>query len=287
MLKIQRIKPLSLLLLLPPQIIVAYLINGLDYLLGLGGVRESIALLGDGGALFFFAVSVPLTSIFGVLALIVFVAVYNGYNAGRDGLMIELRESGESERRLTRVEPASIMRAFVPALVTSLFLVVLTMGLGALITVATGAVEGYAQLNIADMLVMVAVVGTPIIAVIILGLYILAATLYNKVSGDDDGLRLRLLEDGDALILNRVRLSSLHFLLPSVIALSVISALLNMLVTMAPGGEPIINAVWSVAVSVPALYVSFAVFNAICGKRGIVFHLRKPTTSSTPDLLQG
>jgi len=284
--KIQRLKPASLFWLLPPQLVVAYVFNVISYYIGLGGVREAVGLVGEVG---FFALSIPIMAVVSILALVGFAAVYNSYNANRPGLEVQLIEEldGAATHRLARLEPGSVTKAFVPILAASLILIVISTGLTFLIAadqIGGALLPGDALIQ---MFVMTVIVGTPIVAGLVLVLYMLAAAVYNKVSTGGDGLRLTLSADEEALFkLNRVHLGSLHYLLPSIIALQVIVTLFNMLVgSLNNTGVGVFDTLWIVGWSIPALYLSFFVYNLLCRRSGVAFELRDVRDNVSTDLL--
>jgi hypothetical protein len=289
--KLQRISPASLLHLFLPQLITAYVINAAGYFFGLGGVRETVQLIG-GGTTFFFAFSVPLTVVFAFIPLVVFAAVYNRYNADREGLELELpaeNHADGSNSRLARLEPRSIPKAFVPFLVAGLVYLLLVLGSGALIGELTGqgggmvpgtdgAAAAAGEVPIEawfNFLLISIVVGTPLMAVIMMGLVMLAALLYNRVSADGGGLRFLVEQEGDELTLRSVMPASIAYLLPSLLALMVITVALQFLLGMTSPDAAVVEGLWTVGVAIPGLYLTILLYNVLSGRRGIRLVLRR------------
>ena len=119
------------------------------------------------------------------------------------------------------------------------------------------------------------VVGTPLTAVVILGLVMLFALLYNRVSSEEGGLRLLVDQDEDELTLRSVMPASIAYLLPSLLALTVLAVALQFLLGMSPPETAVVEALWTVGVSIPGLYLTILLYNVFSGRRGLRIRLKR------------
>jgi len=275
--QITHLKPLSLLHLYLPLLFTAWAVFGVSWLSGLGGSRElallvSLATDGD-GFLLTFAVIVPVNTLAGVLGLVAFAAAYNRYNRGLLTLDLELLPGSDAPdtRRLSEISPRSISRLFVPMLALAAVNMAGTLGLVS----ALGLGElFYGEEPGLGVMLMNGVVGTFFVAGIVVLGGMLAAVVYNRVAAGGDGVRLRLAETAEGVVLRRIGLRSLAYALPSFLALTVIAVIGELILGAMAGGGLIADALFSVGVALPTLWLVPFLYNHLCGRGGIAFGLK-------------
>jgi hypothetical protein len=108
-----------------------------------------------------------------------------------------------------------------------------------------------------------------------MGLVMLAALLYNRVSADGGGLRFLVEQEGDELTLRSVMPASIAYLLPSLLALMVITVALQFLLGMTSPDAAVVEGLWTVGVAIPGLYLTILLYNVLSGRRGIRLVLRR------------
>ncbi|MCX7022968.1 MAG: hypothetical protein NTW26_11990, partial [bacterium] len=275
--QITHIRPLSLLRLYLPLLFTAWAVFGVSWLTGLGGSRELTLLVSQvtgGGFLLTFAVLIPVNTLVGVLGLAAFAAVYNRYNRGLLTLDLELLpvEDEPDARRLSEVSSRSLSRLFVPMLVLAAVNMAGTLGLVS--TLGLGTLF-YGEEPGLDVLLVNGLAGTFFVAGIVVLGGMLAAAIYNRVAAGGDGVRLQLAETAEGVVLRRFGLRSLGYALPSFLALTVIAVVLELILGALAGGDLVADALFSVGVAVPTLWLMPLFYNRLRGRGGIVFDLKQ------------
>jgi hypothetical protein len=279
---ITRIKPLSLLHLYLPLLFTGWAVFGVSWFSGLGGSRELALLVGQvtggGGFLLTFVLLIPVNTLVSVLGLAAFAAVYNRYNRGVLTLDLELAPvEGEADaRRLSGVPFRSVSRLYVPML--ALGAVNMAGSIGLMSAAGLGGLF-YGEENGFEVLLLNGVVGTFFVAGFVVLCGILAAVIYNRVAVGGDGVRLRLMKTPDGVVLRRIELRSLAYALPSFLALTVVAVVLELVVGAMAGGDLVADALFSVAVAVPTLWLTPLLYNRLCGRQGIAVTLKTTDTN--------
>lgn len=277
--QITYVRPVSLFHLFLPQLFVAWAVFWVSWFSRIGGSRELVSMVGQavggGGLLWTAGVLIPANGFLGVLGLAAFAVVYNRYNRGLLTLDLELTPLHDTEHEtwlLEKIRPRSIGNLFVPLLVAAAVNVLGVMGLWGVLGI--GAVLFGEQPGL-DVLLFNGLLGSLMVAGLLVLGGMLAAVIYNRVATGGDGVRLRLTSRDHNLTINRFELGSLYYALPSFLALTVISVVLELILGMGEGGSGTANALFSVGVAVPTLWLVPALYNALSGRSGISFKLKK------------
>ncbi|MCK4593586.1 hypothetical protein KAU45_03725 [bacterium] len=277
--QITHVRPFSLFHLFLPQLFVAWAVFWVSWFSCIGGSRELVLMvgqaLGGSGLIWTFAVLIPANGFLGILGLAAFAAVYNRYNRGLLTLDLELTPlHGEDHETwlLEKIRPRSLGNLFMPLLAAAAVNVLGVMGLWGVLGIGAalfGEQPGLGVLLFNGLLGSIMVAG-----LIVLGC-ILAAVIYNRVATGGDGVRLRMTSRDHSLILSRFSLKTLHYALPSFLALTVIAVVLELILGMGEWGSGTADALFSVGVTVPTLWLVPALYNALSGQGGITFKLKK------------
>jgi hypothetical protein len=280
--KVTRIRPLSFLHLYLPLLFTSWAVFGVSWFSGLGGSRELAVLVGQvtGGAGFLltFAVLVPVNTLVGVLGLAAFAAAYNRYNRGLLTLDLELSpvEGVPDARRLAGIPPRCLSRLFVPMLALAAVNMAGTIGL--MSALGLGGLF-YGEEAGPEVMLVNGVVGMFFVAGLVVLCGMLAAVIYNRVAAGGDGVRLRLEETPGGVVLRRIELRYLAYALPSFLALTVIAVVLELVLGAMAGGDLVADALFSVGVAVPTLWLTPLLYNRFCGRGGIVLALKTEDTN--------
>jgi len=280
--KITRIRPLSFLHLYLPLLFTAWAVFGVSWFSGLGGSRELALLVGQvaggSGFLLTFFVLLPVNTLVGVLGLAAFAAAYNRYNRGVRTLDLVLATvDGEPDaRRICEIPFRGVSRLYVPML--ALGAVNMAGSLGLVSAAGLGGLF-YGEEAGPGVMLLNGVVGTFFVAGLIVLCGMLAAVIYNRVAVGGDGVRLRLAKTGEDVVLRRIELRYLAYALPSFLALTVIAVVLELVLGAMAGGDLVADALFSVGVAVPTLWLTPLLYNRLCGRRGIAFGLKTRNTN--------
>jgi hypothetical protein len=277
--QITHVRPLSFLHLFFPQLITSWAVFWVSWLVGLGGSRELVFVVGESlagdGLTWTFAVIIPVNALVGVLGLAAFAAVYNRYNRGFLTLDVELTPgSGANPDAwlLAGVRPRSFGGLFVPLLALGVVNMAGALGLSSVLGFAAAF---FGVEPAPDVLLLNGLVGALFVAGIVVLGGMLAAVIYNRVAAGGEGVRLRMTVRDHGLVLNRFDLKTIHYALPSFLALTVVTVVLELLLGVLEGGDLTADALFSVGAAIPTLWLLPALYNLLAGRGGIGLKLKK------------